>query len=343
MRKKLLLLMTLVALAPGCARYYAMSDNVVGQVNTWLEQNEFGKIEQTLQYIQPDHPHYAELNARRNDIKQKKADFISQALDKSHQLKTSGKLAESLAVLDDALLKVPQQPDIVTQLEKYTAERDARIVQLRKDMLLHRARSLVQYEPIYKELETLIPEDYAARSDIQKYQAERNEIAEHLQDCSRHALSQKDYPLAEECLSLSNALVHTAEKQTLLDKTRATIKAADDKQKTEQLLAGYQHAYDAGDLSAASGKLNELLAFRPDYPQARTLREQLDMEIKTRISKGLESARSAYTQGKYSETLDICNALLQLDPKNEEVIVLQNRAAKVSKNVEKLSKEKKRK
>lgn len=223
-------------------------------------------------------------------------------------------------------------------LDKKTSDR---VTQLRKDMLLNRARALVKYEPIYQELETLLPKDHGATDDIRRYKAERNEIARHLLDCGEQSMAEKNYVQAEECLELSNQLVEAAEKQTMLDKARSIRKQQDDKRRSEQMLLAYQQAYTAGNLADAHAQLNTLLALVPDHAQALALREQLGSEIKMKMEKSLDEARNLYSQGKIAEVLAICSSLMLVDPKNEELLAMISRAEKVSKNIEKLSKTKK--
>lgn len=223
-------------------------------------------------------------------------------------------------------------------LDKKTSER---VTQLRKDMLLQRARSLVQYETIYNELETLLPRDYGAADDIKHYKSERSDIAEQLYDCGKQSMLEKNYTLAEECMELSNKLGGSVEKQTLLDKARAIRKQQEDKRRSEQMMQAYQQAYTSGKLAEARIQIDALIGLAPDNNQAIALRDQLKIEIKTKMDKDLEQARSLYSQGKINEALDICNSLMQVDPKNEELLGMISRAEKVSKNIKKLSKPKK--
>lgn len=223
-------------------------------------------------------------------------------------------------------------------LDKKTAER---ITQLRKDMLLRRAQALVQYEPIYQELETLLPKDNGAASDINRYKAERDELAGYLLACGKQSVIEKNFVQAEECLDLSNQLASNNEKQILLDKARATRKQQDEKRQSEQIMQSYQQAYASGNLVEAHTQLDMLLALLPENSQAVILRDQLNTEISSRMNKNLEEARTLYSQGKINEALVICNNSLRIDPKNEELLAMISRAEKVNKNIEKLSKTKK--
>ena len=226
---------------------------------------------------------------------------------------------------------------IVHPLDKKTSER---VTQLRKDMLMRRAQALLQYEPIYFELETLLPKDHGAMDDIKLYKAERRKLAGNLFDCGQKSMVEKAYPHAEECLELSNKLVSSSEKLILLDKAKTIRKQQEDKRRNEQLLLAYQQTYASGNLAEAMLQLDALLATAPDNTQAIQLRDQLNLEIKVKMTKDLEEARSFYSRGKITEALQLCNNLMSIDPKNEELLALISRAEKINKNIEKLSKPK---
>ena len=220
-------------------------------------------------------------------------------------------------------------------LDKKTADR---ITQLRKDMLMRRASALMQYEPIYVELETLLPKDHGAADDIRQYRSERRIISENLFDCGQQSMLEKNYTQAEECLDLSSKLDNSSEKQLLLDKAKNIRKQQEDKKRTEQILLAYQQSYNSGNLADALMQLESLVATTTDDAQGIQLRDQLKTEIKARMTKDLELARYLYSLGKIPEALQLCNSLMLVEPKNEELLALISRAEKINKNIEKLSK-----
>ena len=224
---------------------------------------------------------------------------------------------------------------VVYPLDKKTSER---VTQLRKDMLMQRARALLQYEPIYFELETLLPKDHRAVEDIRQYKAERRKLADNLFDCGQQSMVEKNYPQAEECLELSNKLASSSEKTVLLDKAKLIRKQQEDKRRSEQLMVAYQQAYSSGNLAEALVQLETLLAATPENAQAIQLSDHLNSEIKIKMTRDLEEARSLYTQGKITEALQVCNNLKLVDPKNLELLALISRAEKINKNIEKLQK-----
>ena len=114
------------------------------------------------------------------------------------------------------------------QKARLVDERDTQVNELRKNMLLRRARALVQYQAIYEKLEKLIPDDYSARYDITKYKKEKLDISSELMDCGEYALDIKNYSLAEECIDLSNQLAPPDDKKKSLASIRKKKKYIDD-------------------------------------------------------------------------------------------------------------------
>lgn len=205
-------------------------------------------------------------------------------------------------------------------------------------MLLRRARALVQYKPIYDKLKKLIPNDYEAQYDINKFENEKNETSRHLMECGTHALNNKNYTLAEECFELSNALVASKKTYGLIAKTKNIIKNDSDKKKIHELVKAYHEAYDSGNFPKARNHLEQLLIINPDHKDSRQLKEQLDRDINTRIEKGINLGKIQYSQGKINAALKTWQDLSKLDPKNEELSTLVNRAQKVSSKIETLEK-----
>ena len=234
--------------------------------------------------------------------------------------------------------KIEGNKKISTARNKFIKERDTQIIELRKNMLLRRARALVQYKPIYKKLKMLIPNDNIARHDINKYENERNEASNHLNDCGKHALREKNYTLAEECLELSNQLVTSKKTAELITKAKGIIKQNNDKKKVLELIQSYHDAYEGGNFPKARLHLDQLLVIDPQHEKSIQLKEQLDRDINTRIEKGINLGKILYSEGKINAALKIWQESSTFDPKNEELSTLIHRAKKVSLKLETLEK-----
>lgn len=337
-RLKLLLLLLLAIQITACSRYYAISDDLNSRINGWLETNDFELIDNTLEHLKPDHPDYKAIRSRTAEIMERKQSFISQSQQQAKAFVEQNKWQEAMDLLGSALDKVPNSTELADLHQKLDQQRNEQVTELRKNMLLARARSLIEYEAIYQKLILLIPNDYAARNDIEQYQHERETIASHLMNCNEHAHKNNDYTLAETCLELSNKLIASEEKQRLLESTQRKRKLQENKLKAKQLMDSYEEAHKAGDLAKAKSHLNALLKIDPEHSKAQQLITIVEKEMKQLIDKGIEEGKILYSKGKINQALSVWNNLLQIEPENKELPALIARAEKVSKKIEKLEK-----
>ena len=324
--------------ATACSQYYATRDDLNGRIDQWLEQNEFATIEKTIRRVSADHVDYKKISSRSKDIETRKLLFVSQAIQKSNQLVAEEKWQEALDVYNQALEKTGRNQQLQEQREKLIDERDTQVRELRKNMLLRRARALIQYQPIYTKLEKLIPDDYSARYDINKYNQEKQEIAQELMVCSEYAQANRNYTLTEECIDLSNQLLYTQEKQLALEKVRKKKNLLETRRRSTELEEAFNKAYSSGDFPKARYHLEQLLDLDGSNQKALELKSQLDRDINVRIEKGITEGKRLYSEGNINDALIIWRDLLKIDPKNEELASLISRGEKVSKKIKKLEK-----
>jgi hypothetical protein len=338
--KLLSLIFCLFVLIPlaGCSHFYANRDNLNEQIDEWLAENEFAKINNTLKYLSSAHPDYKKIKNRKQEIEKKRADFIRDSIARADRKVAEEKWQQALDICSEAQRQLPDENALNQHKARLLAERDTQVQELRKNMLLRRARALVQYQAIYEKLEKLIPDDYNARYDINKYKSEKQELAAELMDCGEFSLEARDYSLAEECIDLSNQLLASEAKQKSLASIRKTKKNLDNRRRSSELIEAYHAAYDGGDFPRARYHLETLIALDGSHSKARELKAQLDRDINLRVEKGITEGKTLYSQGKINEALAVWEGLLKIDPKNEELASLISRGKKVSSKIRKLEK-----
>ncbi len=337
-RYKLIFLLLISTHITGCSNYYASQDNFNDRIDTWLGENNFLKIENSLNSLSKDHLYYKTIVAKKPLIKKKKQNFIKSTLAKADNFQRADKWQNALDIFDNALDKTGKNKPLETARNKLLKERDTQVNELRKNMLLRRARALVQYMPIYKKLEKLIPKDYSAQYDINKYKKEKEELVAHLNDCGKSALKNKNSSLAEECYSLSNKLKNSKQILSLLNNIKNKRKTNEKKRKESELIALYQESYNSGDFPKARLYLGKLISLKPGQKKTLELKAQLDRDINSRVEKGITKGKKLYSQSKIASALAIWKDLLIYDPKNEELTALISRADKVNRKIKKLEK-----
>ncbi|MDH5571070.1 MAG: tetratricopeptide repeat protein [Gammaproteobacteria bacterium] len=335
---KCILILFILLQTQGCSHYYAQTKDLNERINEWLKNDEYSKIDSVLDVLTTDHPDYKAIKLKREKINVQKSIFIANTINNASKLVSDDKWQQAIDTYNISIRKLGDNKQIIAERDKLIKERNTQVHELRKNMLLRRSKALIQYAPIYNKLEKLIPEDYNARSDITRYNAETEEIATHLMNCGNQALENEDFSLAEECITLSNQLIPTADKQKLLSRTHSKRKFIDNKRRSRELIESFNDAYASGDFPKARYHLETLLALDPENKKALELKSQLDRNINSRIEKGITKGKSLYSQGKINQALEIWQELLSIDPKNEELTSLVARGKKVSKKIEKLEK-----
>ena len=325
-------------LSTGCSHYYASQSDLNQRIDSWLKNREFSKIEKALEHLSAEHSDYNRIKARASKIETEKQNYIKFTLAAASKFQQQDKWQKAIDTLNEALDKIPEDKKLLEKRDSLIDERNHQVAQLRKSMLLKKARALIQYKTIYNKLEKLIPKDFSAQYDINKYNREKDEISEQLMSCGRHALTERQYAQAEECFRLSNNLTPSKGKLALLNKTQKKRKLIDQENKSKILIGTYQKAIEAGDFPKARDQLKALLTLNPGYKQAQQLKERLDKKISARMTKGIEEGKKYYSEGDINRAVIIWEELLKIEPENEELISLINRGKKVSKKIEKLEK-----
>ena len=220
-----LFLILVVTSMSGCASYYASRSNYNTVIDEWLRDNEFYKIEESLKKLSPGHPDYKAISARKNEIKIKQQAYIDKSLLTAKNFIAQEKWQKALDTYTDTLKKVENNNQLIDAQQTLLKERDTQVTELIRNMLLRRARALVQYKPIYTKLGKLIPNDYKAQHDIKKFESEQNDTSADLLEYGKHAFKIKNYSLAEECLELSHSLVPSEKTLEFINKTKHIITA----------------------------------------------------------------------------------------------------------------------
>ena len=334
---KIIFAIIFVTQISSCAQFYASRNNLNSYIDNWISEGNFLLIDKTIKIIDPSHPEYTRIIARKSEINKHKVSYISKTEHKAQTLKDKGQWNEAINEYDIALTQLPGNNQLAASKAMLINQHNKLINNLKKEMLLKRAYALIEYEDVYHKLELLAPNDRSAKVDIRRHKNEKKEVANHLIICSEYALGKKDYALAEECLQLSSQLINTEAVRTLLIRTKNKRKALENKKRAEELLATYKAAYTAGDLPKARFHINTLITLQPDHPTAIALKKTLDKEIKSLLDKGIAEGRELYSKNNIKGALKIWKKLFKIDPDNEELKKLISRAKKVSKKIDTLT------
>lgn len=321
-----------------CALMPLSPEKLNSNIEHWLSQNEYDKIDSALNRIDKSNTKYQSSLDNKSLIENKKQKFIISTSDNAKKFQLNNKWQQALDTYDNALKKIKDQPKLSQERADLILQRDEQIDTLKKDMMMQRANALISYKKIYEKLLALIPEDKRAQQDIHHYNKNRIEVASQLNFCGDQARKNKQYLLASDCYSLSNKLAPTKQKLLWVTSINKKLIKQSNKKSNDELLAAYEAAYKKQQYQKARQHLSTLLTSNPSNKKNKMLLNALDKEISEMALKKITSGKTFYNEKKIDKALKMWQQALLLEPDNVEIIQLINRAKKVSKKIQSLEK-----
>jgi len=321
-----------------CAWIQSTPESLDKDINLWLSQNEFDEIDDAFKSINEKDKKYKTILNKKSRITKLKNKFIEDTSKSALAYKHENKWQLALDTYNNALEKIEGNPRLAKEREKLLQDRDMKVASLRKDMLMKRANALVSYKEIYSKLHALVPQDYSAQFDINRYEKDRLEVAGYLKTCGDQAKSKKQHVVARDCYSLSNKLAPTKQKAIWVEKIDTQLKSKSNKKRYDELLSSYKSALKKEEFNKAKLHLNTILAIDPSHKKAKNLLTALNDKLREQASTKITLGKELYSEKKINDALLIWQQALLLEPDNEELTQLISRAEKVSKKIQSLEK-----
>ena len=319
-----------------CTLLKTTPETINNDIDKWLANNQFNKINYALKNLDQSNPEYDAILKRKPSIESRKKAYIKSISVTANKLKKKNLWEKAIDTYTTALANIDDAPHLINERNSLIKERDDKINQLRKELLIKHAKSLVTYKKIYLQLNQLVPDDYDAQFDINIYEKDKKKISLHLEKCAELANDKKQFSLAIECFSLSHELYPTRHKLAHINELETTLKKHEIQQRYTELLSAYKAAYSKKQYSKARTHLTTLLKISPNHKKANQYLAELDAELENKIQDMLASGKYLYSQNKINEALDIWKQAQKIEPKNEELQQLIYRTEKVSKKIESL-------
>lgn len=319
-----------------CALIQSTPESINKDISLLLSKNEFDEIDDTLKNINKTDNKFKKIISRQKQINKQKASFIEATSKSARAYRNDNKWQLALDTYNNALEKVKTQPLLSKERDKLVQDRDMKVTALKQDMLIKRANALISYKQIYSKLHELVPQDYSAQFDINRYEKDRMKVAGYLKKCGDQARIDNQYIMARNCYSLSTKLVPAKQQSNWVAKIDSQLKNNSDKKRFDELLSAYNSAFQKEEYIKAQLHLNTLLAIDPSHQKAKILLESLNKKLSEQISIKITQGREFYSKKKINDALLIWQQALLLEPDNEELIQLVSRAEKVSKKIQSL-------
>ncbi|MFO7603455.1 MAG: hypothetical protein R6X06_06535 [Gammaproteobacteria bacterium] len=338
---KTLSLALLFLVLHGCAFIHSLDENLPQQVDTWMQNQEYSRVIDTLAYIRSDHPHYQKLAAQRALAQQKSIEYEAQILAQAKQQLEKQLWQEAHKTYQEALRKLPGNVTIQQALEAFTRQRDIYLKQLSYQALMNNAQAVVQNNPIHKEIVHTAPDSYHYRKEFKRHATESANMRGELLDCAEYYLSIRQLSHSQRCLELA-AQLNTEELPPRYHELETRLAPQLEAQSrrlsatAQTHLSAAEHALENKQLNLSLAQLEKIPAEEQDKAAISAFRKRLDTAIQQVVQQETDHGRRLYSEGKIQEALEAWQAVRLLDPSNPNLRRHIERAQRVLKKLESL-------
>jgi len=320
-------------LSYSCSFLQTTPDSLNKDIDAWLKNNQYDKIEYALNKVDSADPEYKNILNRKASITQKKNRYIDKVSRIAKKHKSEFKWQKSLDTYNDALNKIENHPRLLKERKQLIRQRDAKVTNLRKELLINRANALISYEKTYASLNKLMPADHNAQKDIRFYEDEKQSLANQLTRCGELEIKKNNYKQALDCYLLSNKLLPSDTKRHFVDDIEKQLKSQENNTRIKELFKAYDIAYKNKNYNKARTPLQTIIAIEPKHKKANALLSKLNTEITAYTNSLISSGKKLYSDKKVNEALKLWKQAQAVAPGNKELTQLIIRAEKVRKKL----------
>jgi len=272
---------------------------------------------------------------------QKALQYETEVLSHGKQLLDDQHWQQAYLTYEQGLEKLPGSAAIQAAMHEFLLQRDAYIKQLSYQILLNKSQVILANDPLQKKITTAVPDDYAYQIQTRHHEEEKNDVAAKLIECAEYSLKANQLVTSQRCLSLASRLYDKSPPknqqvlQEQLNKKRQALSRL--LSETAQInLSAAEDSLKNNRLKEAMDYLKKVPAEEQQKPAVKKLQQQLSEKIKRAVKKGAARGRKLYSDGKIKAALERWQALLVLDPGNQELRKLIDRAERVLKKLKSL-------
>ncbi|GBE10577.1 tetratricopeptide repeat protein [bacterium BMS3Bbin12] len=308
-----------------------------------IADDRYGDALAALRNIPPDAPDAAELRAKRLQVRAQAARYAARRLAAAGKAEQAGNWHQAEKILRDTLDHDPGAKDVRTTLHNLHARRVHRVREIEHRMLIARGEWLSREIPARKELKRITSFGLLDRLRLAELDYERRKVAEKLLAAGTDAMRTGELDDARQCLTLSQTLndappVRTAlerlarlrqEQQRLEEVAQQRNREQDLRRRKARLHDQVQEAIADGEWRKAQASLRKLMKLDPDNRELTSLKKALDEAVAVRIRQLLDKGNALYRQGRIREAKTAWEAVLALDPEQQQAQANVKRARRV--------------
>lgn len=356
-------LVLILSILPACTMMPAKPSDadLLATADALAAEQKFGQALAVLADVTLAHPQYARIAAKRREIAQEAVAFETDVVNKAYALVSSGQWSAAGQVYVAALATYPQSDTLQNAYAQFKAQRDQRVTNLQRNLVLREGEWLAEDLPLREELIRAAEPERAQEQLIASKRERARELAPQLHVIGLEAMNERDFELAERSLSVADQLQPSPEIQRALaslrrmqaqldeqarasrmrekayleEKRKAVLsrRVEERRQRTQAILGEYDEAYKRGDLLEARRLTEELSLLESYHPELPKMQEQVQTAIDVHVQKGLEQGRQLYARGRIEDAIKEWQGLLRYAPDNTE---LQDNIARAQRVLDKL-------
>jgi len=359
MRRRFIPVLSLLLVLTGCADMNSIRivQDQPGDLQDLIGKDEFVRA----RLLTGRYPAIDTLEVQQT-ISARESEYEESVYTRARKLAAAGNLLGAVSLLTDALQKLPHSMLLHTLRTDLEAKREQQVKLNERNMLLTRARFLLEQRALYEKQARLQPPDYNQKREYSRQQAESKVIAGRLVEHAGDALRRSDTAAAKKCLQVAQQLgpseqaagmladllnqeqAAQASKQQAVIKQQAIIqrnRTRTEKKETRQILEATQQAIEQHKLQDAQAALARLPASSTRDSNVVELQGNLDQAVSSRVHDLTLAGDSQYRAERILPALKAWKAALALDPDNQELVKRIDRANRVLSNLEELRRQQK--
>lgn len=350
---RLVLCLSLLFLT-ACTEYLPVRLISQQQINQWVSKKQYGKAIDVLQRRNKQNPGRANRQqlAKVTRLANNYAKDVSR---KVIQLQARGKWNDALYQLNVAQKNYPQSRKLASTRKLIKRRQTIASYRLQTRLLLSRGQWLLDSTSRKKALARINPYDTRLQQEAREAEKDRVWVARELTRRGIAALNNRNYSLAEKCLTLADRLHFSGETTMALAKLaairyriqvrleRARKKREDRRyrRRVARQIRRARLALDNGQLLKARKIVAGLKNSGAYHPSLYRLDNSIETAIRNRISELTHNGDEMYSHGNIKGAREAWRSALRLQSGNRTLISRINRADRVLKHLEELRRKQK--
>ena len=333
------LLFSLFFVLPGCAYIHSLDENLPRQIDTWINNKDYGKALDTLYYIQPDNNNYKQLMIQREKIVQLAQEFEQEILQDGSKSLQAKNWHRAYETYDYGLEKLPDSRAIRKAQTEFLAKRAAYLKQLKLKLLQNKTKWLLSDTEIRNEVARVIPKNYSAHWLLQDHNLDIDTTSKTLLECVTDSIATNELDVARQCLNIVKQLTPSQPIQNnIIEASKhleqeIQIRSRKLSPHGVQTLRTAKVALAKGDFQTAHHAINSLPEQDKNNGKVIIFKNGLDDQTEDYVDKTILEGRRLYSAGKVQQAYLLWKSLKPLSPDNQRLQTLIERAEKVLKKL----------